>query len=52
MMMNCFCEMVEQRKMLSLIPRQDHYQRFSPLEISGMLQAGFTPAQNLSPGFV
>ena len=51
-MMNCFCGMVDQWKVLSLISSQDHCQRFSPLQISEMPQAGFEPAQNLSSGFI
>ena len=33
-MMNCFCEMVDQQKALSLISSREHCQRFSPLQIS------------------
>ena len=47
MMMNCFCGMVERRKVFSLISSQDDCQRSSPLQISDMLRAGFAPAQNL-----
>ena len=52
MMVNCFCGMVDQRKVLSLISSRDHCQRSSPLRISDMPQAGFEPAQNLNSGFV
>ena len=45
--MNCFCGMVDRRKVFSLISSRDHCQRSSPLQISNMLQAGFEPAQNL-----
>ena len=51
-MMNCFCSMVDQRKVFSLISSQDHCQRSSPLRIFDMLRAGFEPAQNLSSGLV
>ena len=34
MMMNCFCGMVDRRKVLSLISSRDHCQRSSPLRIS------------------
>ena len=44
--------MVNRRKALSLIFSQDHCQRFSPLQIPGMPQAGFEPVQNLSSVFV
>ena len=52
MMMNCFCGMVDWRKVFSLISTQDHCQRFSPLWISDMPQAGFEPMQNRSSGLV
>ena len=51
MMMNCFCGMVDQQKMFSLISNQDHCQRSSPLQISNMPQAGFESVQNLSSDF-
>ena len=51
-MMNCFCSIVDQWKMSSLISSRDYYQRSSLLQISDMLRAGFEPAQNLSSGFV
>ena len=51
-MMNCFCSIVDQWKMSSLISSRDYYQRSSLLQISDMLWAGFEPAQNLSSGFV
>ena len=44
MMMNCFCGMVDQKKVFSLIPSQDYCQRSSPYWISDTLQAGFEPA--------
>ena len=47
MMMNCLCDMVDQRKALSLISSWDHCQRSSPLRISGMPRAGLEPAQNI-----
>ena len=49
-MMNCFCGMVDWRKMFSLISSQDHCQRYSPSRISDTTRAGFEPAQNLSSG--
>ena len=52
MMMNCFCGMVDQRKVFSLISSRDHCHRSSPLQISDMPRAGFEPAQNLSSGSV
>ena len=50
MMMNCFCNMVDQQKASKLIFSQDHCQRSSPSQISYMPQI-FEPAQNLSSGF-
>ena len=52
MVMNYFCGVVDRRKAFSFISSRDHCQRFSPLQISNMLPAGFEPAQNLSSGFV
>ena len=52
MMMNCFCGMVDWRKVFSLISSRDHCQRSSPSQISNTPQAGFEPAQNLSSGLV
>ena len=52
MMMNCFCGMVDRRKVFSLISSRDHCQRSSPSRISDTLRAGFEPAQNLSSGSV
>ena len=52
MMMNCFCDMVDQRKAFSLISSHDHCQRSSPSRIPDTLGAGFEPAQNLKSGFV
>ena len=46
MLMNCFCGMVERRKVFSLISSQDHCQRSSPSRISDTPRAGFEPAQN------
>ena len=51
-MMNYFCKMVDQQRMLSLISSQDHCQRFSPSQISNTLQAGYKPVRNLSSDFV
>ena len=50
MMMNCFCDMVDQRKAFSLISSRDHCQRSSPSRISGMPRAVSEPAQSLSSG--
>ena len=47
-----FCGMVDWHKTLSFFFCWDDCQRFSPLQISNMLQAGFEPAQNLNVGFV
>ena len=44
-MMNCFCDMVHQRKAFSLISSQDYCQRSSPSWISDVPWAGFKPAQ-------
>ena len=44
--------MVDQRKAFSLISSWGHCERFSPLQISVMLQVRYEPAQNLSSGFV
>ena len=52
MMMNCFCDMVDRRKVFSLISSRDHCQRSSPSWISDTPRAGFEPAQNLSSGLV
>ena len=52
MMMNCFCGIVDRRKVLSLISNRGHCQRSSPSRISDTPLAGFEPAQNLSFGFV
>ena len=51
-MMSCFCGMVDQQKVFSLTPSQDHFQRSSSLQISDKLQAGFERAQKVSSGFV
>ena len=52
MIMNCFCNMVDQWKVFSSISNRDHCQRSSPSSISGTHRAGFEPAQNLSSGFL
>ena len=52
MMMNCFCGMVDRRKVFSLISSRDHCQRSSPLRISNKTWAGFEPAQSLNSGSV
>ena len=51
-LMNCFCGMVDRRKVFSLISSRDHCKRSSPSRISGTPRAGFEPAQNLSSALV
>ena len=51
-MMNCFCGMVDRRKLISLIYSRDHCQRSSPSWISNTPWTGFEPAQNLISGLV
>ena len=50
-MMNCFCGMVDRRKVYSLISSRDHCQRSSPSGISVAPRAGSEPAQSLSSSF-
>ena len=50
--MNCFYDMVDQRKVFSIISSQDHCQRSSPSRIFNTPRAGFEPGQNLSSGLV
>ena len=52
MMMNCFCAMVNRRKVFCPVSSWDHCQRSSPLQISDTLRAGFVLLQDLSLGFV
>ena len=52
MMMNCFCGMVDRRKVLSAIFSRDYCQRSSPLRIFDTPLAGFEPVQNLSSSFI
>ena len=52
MMMNCFCGIVDWRKVLSFIYSRDHCQRSSPSRISDKTRTGFKPAQNTSSGLV
>ena len=52
MMINCFCGMVDRRKVFSLTSSQDHCQRSSLFWIYDTPQADFKPAQNLSSGLV
>ena len=52
MIMNCFGGTADQRDAISLISSLDHCQRFLPLRLSDMPQAGLEPVQNLSLGFV
>ena len=51
-MIICFCGMVDQRKMFSLISRREHRQRFLPRRISNTSRAGFESAQDLRSGSV
>ena len=51
-MMSCFRRMVDRRKAISLISGLDHWQRFSPTQISVTPLAGFELTLNLSSGFV
>ena len=51
-MMIYFCGMVDWHKALSFFFCWNDCQRFSPLQISNTLQAGFEPVQNPSCGFV
>ena len=48
---NCFCGMVDRRKVFSLISSRVHCQRSSPLRNSDTPGAGFEHEQNLSSGF-
>ena len=52
MMMNCFCGMVDRRKVFSLISSREHCQRSSPSRISDTPRAGLESAQNLNSGLV
>ena len=52
MAMNCYCGMVDRRKVLNLISSRDHSQKLSPWQTSQTPRAGFEPAQNPSSGFV
>ena len=52
MVMNCFCGMVDQRKVFSLISSRNQCQKSKPLRISDTPRAGFELAQNLSSGLV
>ena len=51
-MMNCFCCMVDRRRLYSLISSRDHCQRSSPSWISDTPRTGFETAQSLSSGLV
>ena len=50
--MNCFCCIVDRRKIFSLISSWDHCQRSSPSRISDTPQTEVKPAQSLSSSFV
>ena len=50
-MINCFCGMIDRRKVLGLISSRDHCQRSSPSQMSDTPQAGFEPAQISKSGF-
>ena len=52
MVENCFCVIVDWRKVFSLISCRDHCQRCSPVQISHTLPVGFEPAPNLTLGLV
>ena len=52
MIMNCFCGMVDRRKVISLISSLGHCQRSLTSRISNTPGTGFEPAQNLSSGLV
>ena len=52
MMKNCFCGMVDRRKVFIFIFGQDHCLRFSPPQIWDTPQAGFELVENLKSGFV
>ena len=52
MMMNCFCGLVDRRKMFNLISSRDHFQRPSPSRIFDTPGARYEPAKNQSSGFV
>ena len=52
MKMICFCKMVDQRKVFSLISSQDYCQRSSESRITNTLWAGFKPVHNQSSGLV
>ena len=50
--MIAFAEWLTDDRLLRLISRQGHCQRFLPLQISNMPQVWYEPAQNLSSDFV
>ena len=52
MIMNCFCGIVDRRKMFSLIFSRDHCQRSSPSWIFNTPWTEFESAQNTSSGLV
>ena len=45
-------EKLTDERQLRLIFSRDHCQKFSPLQVSNTLQAGFQPIQNLTSDFV
>ena len=51
-MMNCFCGMLERRKVFNLISSRDYCQRSSPSPIFNTPRVGLEPAQNLSSDLV
>ena len=51
-MMNCFCGMVYRRKTFNLISSRDGCQRYSPLQISDVPQAGIKAVLDLSSDFI
>ena len=52
MVVNCFCGIVDQWRVFSLVSSWGHCQRSSPSRISDTLWTVFEPTQNLSSGFV
>ena len=52
MMMNCFCGMIDQQRVFSLISSRDHCQRSLLLQISDTPLTGFELMQMLSLGFI
>ena len=51
-MIDCFCGMVDRRKVFNLISSRHHCQRSSPSQNYDTPRAEFEPVQSLSLGFV